>query len=70
MKGRRGMRGSQAGLPAAGLGVAVVLDDADVAVALHVLDRANGRHARWLWRLDPDKCRDALLAARLILRLD
>jgi hypothetical protein len=42
----------------------------DKAVALHVLDRASGRHAQWRWRLDPDKCRDALLADRLILRLD
>ena len=41
----------------------------NVAVALHVLDRANGRHARWRWRLNPDKYRDALLAERLILLL-
>jgi hypothetical protein len=40
------------------------------AVALDVLNRGNGRHARRLWRLDSDKCRDALLADRLILRLD
>jgi hypothetical protein len=42
----------------------------DKAVVLYVLDRANGRHARWRWRLDPDKCGDALLADRLILLLD
>jgi hypothetical protein len=42
----------------------------DKAVAFHILDRANGRHACWLWRLDPDKCRDALSADRLILHFD
>ena len=42
----------------------------DKAVVLYVLDRANRRQARWRWRLNPDKCRDALLADRLILPLD